>query len=60
MNNYEIIIEEFYNQHEANKGVNETIQEFTKNKKEILDITSHVVDRGVDNQTYVFIYRVSR
>lgn len=57
MNNFEIIIEEFINQNEANKGVNEFIQYCTDCNTEILDITSHITHDG-DGTTYVFIYKV--
>lgn len=60
MNNYEIIIEEFHNQHAANKGVNEFIQECTEGNAEILDITSHITVDPDGNNTYVFIYKVSQ
>ena len=59
MNNYKIIIEEFQNQNEANKGVNEFIQECTEGQSEILDIASHITADPDGNNTYVFIYKVS-
>lgn len=59
MNKFEIIIEEFCNQYQANNGVNEFIKECSNNNSEILDITSHITEGAGGVPTYVFIYKVS-
>ncbi|MBE1557004.1 hypothetical protein [Sporosarcina limicola] len=58
MNKFEIIIEEFDSQYEANKGVNEFIRDCADTNIEVLEITSHMTAIG-KNITYVFIYKVA-
>ncbi|WP_145524122.1 hypothetical protein [Virgibacillus sp. SK37] len=58
MNEFEIVIKEWYSAVEANEGVNDFIDDCNDNDVEIFDITSHVTENVDGCTTYVFVFKV--
>lgn len=57
MNNLKIVIEEFYSQQEAEKGVNETLKELAAGGENVNDVETHIVnDQG--ELKYIFVYKI--